>query len=584
MLLAPPRMSRQGGRGTGIPQHPMDAMIDRTRRFVALMASMATMLTMVIMATSVSVSAQTADEPQPAVDSALRIDELIDRTTADPSDANAWTQLGILYIDEGLLPEARSAFISALQAAPAEPSSHMNLAICLMRMKSWGEASGPLTTYRQMAPEDVRGWSMGGQAAALGGDVDGAIELWLEGAHRVAMQQPDKILLVQQATGFLLQTEKDNPDPSDDDLRRAGEILDGEPELVTSAEGAELATRRDYAWLELARRQDEAGDTDAALASWAHLRTTGSTSQAAWIQPVQILLDENKITEAKAIARQARTALPGSATVEFLNGRVADAEEDPGAAARAYQKAAEIDPDLAGVWPALGEALAKSGDSKGAAEALAEAVRRGQGGAAAAYNMGVVLNQKNEFAKAIPYLEDAVEADPTNRDAFRALGTAYRKEKRFADAARTYQTAIDNFGPDSKDLYQLAYCEAKEGQNSKAAANYEMVTVMEPGNVNAFYGLGNAQSKVGNQDRAVQAFSAALELKPDFHGASFGWALALQKKGDFEGAIERYEHTLELKETYSSFVNMAICYKNLGDEESSDEFYALANELKKKGR
>ena len=108
---------------------------------------------------------------------------------------------------------------------------------------------------------------------------------------------------------------------------------------------------------------------------------------------------------------------------------------------------------------------------------------------------------------------------------------------------------------------------------------------MEPQNVNAFYGLGNAQSKAGNQDAGGRRLpECALELKPDFHGASFGWALALQKKGDFEGAIERYELTLELKETYSSYVNMAICYQNLGDEETSNEYYALANELKKNGR
>jgi tetratricopeptide (TPR) repeat protein len=529
--------------------------------------------------------AQDADpKPQPAVDSALRIDDLIDKTNADQTDASAWTQLGILYIDEGMLPEARDAFISALQAAPTEPSSHLNLAVCLVRMEKWGEATGPLTSYRQMAPEDVRGWALGGQAAAELGDVDGAIALWLEGAHLDTMPETDRVLLVQEASGFLLQSNAEEPDPSNDDLRRAGELLDAEVGLLGSTEGGELRQRREYAWLELARRFDAEGDQTSALNAWAHLRELGSDSQPAWIQPVQILLDEGKVSEARLIAREAKEIIPGSAIVEFLNGRVADAESDPQAAAKAYRAAADIDPDLAGVWPALGEALAKSGDSKGASEALAEAVKRGQGGAAAAYNMGVVLSQKNQFAEAIPYLEDAVETDPSNRDAFRALGTAYRKEKRFADAAGTYQAAIDNFGPDARDLYQLAYCEAKEDQHSKAAAHYEMVTMMDPQNVNAFYGLGNAQSKAGNQDAAIAAYSSALELKPDFHGASFGWALALQKNGDFEGAIERYELTLELKETYSSYVNMAICYQNLGDEETSNEYYALANEMKKKGR
>ena len=41
---------------------------------------------------------------------------------------------------------------------------------------------------------------------------------------------------------------------------------------------------------------------------------------------------------------------------------------------------------------------------------------------------------------------------------------------------------------------------------------------------------------------------------------------------------------LDLRETYAIYVNMAICYKELGDEESSEEFYRLAHELKTKGR
>ena len=79
-----------------------------------------------------------------------------------------------------MLPEARDAFISALQAAPAEPASHLNLGVWLVRMEKWGEAMGPLGSYRQMVPEDVRGWALGGQAAAQSGNVDGAIQLWLE--------------------------------------------------------------------------------------------------------------------------------------------------------------------------------------------------------------------------------------------------------------------------------------------------------------------------------------------------------------------------------------------------------------------
>ncbi|RKZ12381.1 hypothetical protein DRQ53_10345 [bacterium] len=567
-----------------VPEMVRQTFRNRSTSAAARLALTSALALLLYATSAVAQAPDPATQSAPAVDSALRIEELIDKTSADPSDAGAWTRLGILYIDENLLDDARGAFISALQAAPGEPSSHLNLALCLVRMQKWGEAQGPLQSFRMMVPEDVRGWALGGQALAESGDSDGAIDLWLEGAKLTVMPEGDRVILVLEATGLLLHIGDEGSELTDAELFHSGDILDAHATLVDGPSGEQLRVRRDITWLELASRQEEAGAPDQALQSWAHLRDSGSQNHAAWLLPVQMLLDEDRIREAKALSKEASAALPGSAIAAYLEGRIADAEDQPRAAAKAYEQAARIDPDLAGVWPALGQALAEAGDSKGAAQALAEAVKRGQGGATAAYNMGVVLNEKGQYAQAIPYLEDATKADPANRDAFRALGTAYRKKKRYSDALVAYQAILDNFGPDARDLYQLAYCEAKKGQNGKAATHYEMVTAMDARNVNAFYGLGNAASKTGDQDRAVEAYGKALELKPDFHGASFGWALALQKKGDFEGAIERYELTLELRETYSSFVNMAICYANLGDEESSDEYYALADELKKKGR
>ena len=568
-------MAVQVTRRIPTPEHPLETM--NYLRQISLATASALILTVGAAARADSGS------NQPAVDSALRIDELIDRTNAEPGDANAWTQLGILYIDEGMLPESRAAFISALQAAPTEPSSHLNLAVCLVRMESWGESLGPLQSYRQMMPEDVRGWVLAGQSMAAMGDVDAAVEAWMEGARQPSMPEGDRILLVTKASGLLLHATDDDTDPTDEELVSAGQILDAESALLDATDAAELRVRRDFTWIEMARRQLESDDSAAALESWEHLRQAGSINPTAWTQPLQVLLDEGRIDEAARLARDASTVLPGSAVVEFLNGRVAEARGDHRTAARHYREASQLDPDLPGIWSALGENLAKSGDSKGASQALAEAVRRGQGGAAAAYNMGVVLSQKKQFREAIPYLEDAIEVDPENRDAYRALGTAYRKQKRYGDATRTYQSILDRFGPDSRDLYQLAFCEAKNGKHQSAAAHYEMVTAMQPDNVNAFYGLGNARTKAGDFEGARAAYQSALELKPDFYGASFGWALAFQKQGEFEAAIDRYELTLEIKETYSCYVNLAICYKNLGDEESSDEYYTLADEMKKKG-
>ena len=193
--------------------------------------------------------------------------------------------------------------------------------------------------------------------------------------------------LLQEASGFLLQSAEDDPNPSSDDLRRAGELLDAEVAGLGSTEGAELRHRREYAWLELARRFDEDGDQTSALAAWRHLREVGSDSQPAWIQPVQILLDQGKVGEAKAIAREAEVALPASAIVEFLNGRVADAEDNPDAAARAYAGALKRWPASLGALVGLANCRIAQKDWAAAEQALRRAVDAAPGSGDAANNL-----------------------------------------------------------------------------------------------------------------------------------------------------------------------------------------------------
>jgi len=63
----------------------------------------------------------------------------------------------------------------------------------------------------------------------------------------------------------------------------------------------------------------------------------------------------------------------------------------------------------------------------------------------------------------------------------------------------------------------------------------------------------------------------------------FNLAFAYQKSGKFENAIDTYLEASDIQETRRSYVNIAICYKELGDEEQSEEFYKKADALGKRG-
>jgi tetratricopeptide (TPR) repeat protein len=515
-------------------------------------------------------------ESEPPVDSALRIQELQDSIARDPSDAEAHTKLGILFVEEGLFADARNSFISALQAAPAEPSSHLNLGLVLLRMERWDEARIPLQTFLAMTPGEAQGHVLLGRSWEGAEDLERARAVWLEGVDGAGMPMAERVALLNEVRRTVI----DEREPTADELRDLAETLEARPEILASEAGAELRHTVSYAWLEIARRAEEGGDEKTALDAWTRARDSGTDEDAAWTQPAEIQLEAGRLSEARALVDDARSRRPESALIDYLDGRIAEKEGDLPRAALAYRNAAARDESFPGVHAALGGVLAQLGDAGGAADALAKAVGKGEGGAAASYNMGVVLSKKEQFRDAIPHLEKAVQLDPSLKDAYRALGTAYRKTDQFSKSSRAYQQVIDRFGPDPSDLYQLAYAQAKIDDHRAAAENYSMVVALQPENRLAHYNLGNSLLKLQRFAQAAEQFQAAIDLKNDFHAARYNLALSFQKMGEYERAIEAYELALDIKESYAIYVNMAICYKELGDEETSDEYYKLANELR----
>ncbi len=517
--------------------------------------------------------AQLDDPPPP--DSAIQIQDLRDKLRDDPYDAEAHTKLAILLAKEGLLEESRTEFIQALQAAPSEPASHLNLGLILMRMERWLEASSTLATYTLMTQAEARGHILVGECLDNAGETEKAREAWQQGLAVEGMVPADRTVLVERlATSYL----------DSEELEAATQLIESNSTLLQGEDGEVLGEQLMYASLTLAKQAKDAGNVDEALARYARARELGTDSSSAFSQPVELLLDAGRVEEAQALAAESKTAFPKSAAGPYLSGRIAERDGNMEEAVKQYQAAAAIDPDFAGLQAALGGALAQTGNADAATAALEQAVARGEGGAAVRYNMGVMLSKDNKFGEAIPHLQAAVADDPTLKDAYRALGTAYRKTDNFGDAASTYQEIVKRFGPDARDLYQLGFALAKKGDHAEAVEQYRVVVALDGQNYAARYNLGNSLMKLSRFAEASTEFKQAVALKPGSEVARYNLALSLQKQEKFEEAINEYERAVELKETYRSFVNLAICYQALDDQETSDEYYRLANELKSGGR
>jgi tetratricopeptide (TPR) repeat protein len=131
-----------------------------------------------------------------------------------------------------------------------------------------------------------------------------------------------------------------------------------------------------------------------------------------------------------------------------------------------------------------------------------------------AYNRGTMLARTGQYQEALPYLEKAVEADPTNADAWYNLGVAYQKTGRLAEALPVFERLV--WGHSSEKLYQ--------------------------------YGYGSVLRKLDRKNDAIKAFKKALDADREFRDAQYALALTYEDLGKVKQARKEWKRYLELDE------------------------------------
>jgi tetratricopeptide (TPR) repeat protein len=128
------------------------------------------------------------------------------------------------------------------------------------------------------------------------------------------------------------------------------------------------------------------------------------------------------------------------------------------------------------------------------------------------YNKGTVLAKTGQYEEALPLLESAVEADPSNVDAWFNLALVYNKTER-----------TERGLPILKDLVRAF-----------------------PSDVGYHYSLGAGMRQVGELDDALEEFKKALAYDPDYRDAQYALALTFEDLGKKKQAIRALERYLEL--------------------------------------
>ncbi len=180
-------------------------------------------------------------------------------------------------------------------------------------------------------------------------------------------------------------------------------------------------------------------------------------------------------------------------------------------AARYYEQALEILPDLEGIKVPLGLVYFKMNELDKALDLLQDAPESDL-----TYdilnNLGLACIQAKAYDRAEEYLKRSLDLKPAYPEALKNLAQLYKKLDRAAEATKAYEGYLDQRPLDSATRYDFALFLTKVSEWELAAEQLRMLAAEETDDHVIYSLLARAESKLGNTDASIKALRRAFQL------------------------------------------------------------------------
>jgi serine/threonine-protein kinase len=215
-----------------------------------------------------------------------------------------------------------------------------------------------------------------------------------------------------------------------------------------------------------------------------------------------------------------------------------EASEKAKAAAR---KALELDDDLAEGHAALGFALMKDGDQKGAERQLKRAIELNPSSSIAYHFHSIVLCRGGDIEGATAAEKRALELDPLSSNINVNLGRYLYWARRYDDAIEQLRKTLELDQSAIHANFWLGFAYLQKSMHAEAVAAHEKLGPDSPDARGYTYGV------VGRREDARREIAHLLEIVPE--GSYYAVAVAYLGIGDKEQAFEWLEKSAEDQET-----------------------------------
>ncbi len=228
-----------------------------------------------------------------------------------------------------------------------------------------------------------------------------------------------------------------------------------------------------------------------------------------------------------------------------------------------------------------------------AEELFSRAIRQKTDFAPARAHLGLLYAQNGRKDDAIPQLREAVQMDPSRRDASDALVRILQDNARAAVESRDYPGALpllteaEKIAPDNPEVqFELGTVELQISLWEDAVAAFQRVLKLRPNDPLALYNLGRAFMGLSRFEEGRQQFARYVEAHPDDDAGHCALGMTLAALERVPDARRQFERSIALApEQAESYFRLGLLDLNAKalDEAATNFHQVLTHDPKHAG-
>ncbi|MBN2753912.1 MAG: tetratricopeptide repeat protein [Candidatus Goldbacteria bacterium] len=296
-------------------------------------------------------------------------------------------------------------------------------------------------------------------------------------------------------------------------------------------------------------------------------------------------------SKSKATVEEALIKDPYNPQVLIASAKFKLEEEDVKTAKLLLERAIEIDPMEADGYFYLGIIAFKEGDSQLAESLFNKNIALAPDKAAVSYyNIGILYGGRDEYDKAVEYLNKAIETDPDYLKAYDSLAKAHEIKGNTSAALAAYENYLELNPKDTDIMTLMAEVHYRANDTDKALKVYDGILKIHPENADALYSKGVIYSGQKQYKEAVKCFLKVESLREDSIINKYQLAIAYENLKDYGKALEKLDQITRLDPKYvNAYYHIGYIYgeqkklpqaiemfeKLLESNKDNEEFYLL---------